>query len=345
MLTARTRRRDVRVRPSSGCSARTRRPTSGRRSGSWTRPSSMDPRGRSSSVSRRCAPISSPRRRRPMPRAGCSSRASPRPPRNGSAERRGVVIDGRHHAALVGLGEAAGLPFPEVGPVEPAAVAPIVRGASMSEDRVDLAIVGGGILGLATAYRLLERHPDMRLAILEKEAELATHQSGHNSAASSTPACTTRRARSRRGCAARARPRWRRSRPSTTSRSSAAASSSSPSTRPSSSASRVCASGPRRTASRARGRRPGAHARDRAARGRDQGALEPDDRDHRLPAGRARDRRRGPSRAAAPSTPSRARDRHHRAWLASRSSRRRAATSSRATSSPAPVSRPIGSRR
>jgi LDH2 family malate/lactate/ureidoglycolate dehydrogenase len=36
------------------------------------------------------------------------------------AERRGVVMDGRHHAALVALGEAAGLPFPEVGPVQPA---------------------------------------------------------------------------------------------------------------------------------------------------------------------------------------------------------------------------------
>jgi LDH2 family malate/lactate/ureidoglycolate dehydrogenase len=35
-------------------------------------------------------------------------------------ERRGVVIDGRHHASLVALGTAAGLPFPEVGPVEPA---------------------------------------------------------------------------------------------------------------------------------------------------------------------------------------------------------------------------------
>jgi L-2-hydroxycarboxylate dehydrogenase (NAD+) len=35
-------------------------------------------------------------------------------------ERRGVVIDGRHHAALMALGEAAGLPFPDVGPVEPA---------------------------------------------------------------------------------------------------------------------------------------------------------------------------------------------------------------------------------
>jgi L-2-hydroxyglutarate oxidase LhgO len=48
-------------------------------------------------------------------------------------------------------------------------------------DRFDVVVVGGGIIGLATAYRLLRRHPDVRLAVLEKEAELATHQSGHNS--------------------------------------------------------------------------------------------------------------------------------------------------------------------
>ncbi len=48
-------------------------------------------------------------------------------------------------------------------------------------DRVDVAIIGGGIVGLATATRLLERRPGIQLAILEKEAELATHQSGHNS--------------------------------------------------------------------------------------------------------------------------------------------------------------------
>jgi L-2-hydroxyglutarate oxidase LhgO len=46
---------------------------------------------------------------------------------------------------------------------------------------VDIAVVGGGIVGLATAYQLLAGHPGMRIAILEKEAELATHQSGHNS--------------------------------------------------------------------------------------------------------------------------------------------------------------------
>lgn len=50
----------------------------------------------------------------------------------------------------------------------------------MSDD-VDLAVVGGGIVGLATAYRLLERLPHLRLAVVEKEPELATHQSGRNS--------------------------------------------------------------------------------------------------------------------------------------------------------------------
>ncbi|MEO8229255.1 MAG: L-2-hydroxyglutarate oxidase [Chloroflexota bacterium] len=48
-------------------------------------------------------------------------------------------------------------------------------------DRVDVAIIGGGILGLATAYLLLEARPGLRIALLEKERELAAHQSGHNS--------------------------------------------------------------------------------------------------------------------------------------------------------------------
>ncbi|MBI3637467.1 MAG: L-2-hydroxyglutarate oxidase, partial [Candidatus Rokubacteria bacterium] len=49
------------------------------------------------------------------------------------------------------------------------------------ETRYDVAIVGGGILGLATARALLERAPRTRLAILEKEAKLGQHQTGHNS--------------------------------------------------------------------------------------------------------------------------------------------------------------------
>jgi L-2-hydroxyglutarate oxidase LhgO len=48
-------------------------------------------------------------------------------------------------------------------------------------DRFDLAVVGGGILGLATARALLAERPGLRLVILEKEARLASHQTGHNS--------------------------------------------------------------------------------------------------------------------------------------------------------------------
>jgi (S)-2-hydroxyglutarate dehydrogenase len=48
-------------------------------------------------------------------------------------------------------------------------------------DRSDVIVVGGGIVGLATAFRLLEARPDLRLTLVEKEAELATHQTGHNS--------------------------------------------------------------------------------------------------------------------------------------------------------------------
>jgi (S)-2-hydroxyglutarate dehydrogenase len=42
-------------------------------------------------------------------------------------------------------------------------------------------IVGGGIIGLATAYKLLEAQPGRRVIVLEKEATVAQHQSGHNS--------------------------------------------------------------------------------------------------------------------------------------------------------------------
>ncbi|MGH7680494.1 MAG: L-2-hydroxyglutarate oxidase [Candidatus Eiseniibacteriota bacterium] len=45
----------------------------------------------------------------------------------------------------------------------------------------DLAIVGGGILGLATAREVLLRVPGMKVVVLEKESSLARHQTGHNS--------------------------------------------------------------------------------------------------------------------------------------------------------------------
>jgi L-2-hydroxyglutarate oxidase len=45
----------------------------------------------------------------------------------------------------------------------------------------DLTIVGGGILGLATALKITAAYPNVKLLILEKEAELAHHQTGNNS--------------------------------------------------------------------------------------------------------------------------------------------------------------------
>jgi len=47
--------------------------------------------------------------------------------------------------------------------------------------RSDLIIIGGGIVGLATAYRFLERFPGKTVTVLEKEAEVARHQTGRNS--------------------------------------------------------------------------------------------------------------------------------------------------------------------
>ena len=48
-------------------------------------------------------------------------------------------------------------------------------------ERVDIAIIGGGIIGLATAMRLVQEYPRYRLAVLEKESQIAQHQTGHNS--------------------------------------------------------------------------------------------------------------------------------------------------------------------
>ncbi len=45
----------------------------------------------------------------------------------------------------------------------------------------DYCVIGGGIVGLATAMELLKKRPESRLILLEKEANLAQHQTGHNS--------------------------------------------------------------------------------------------------------------------------------------------------------------------
>lgn len=50
-----------------------------------------------------------------------------------------------------------------------------------SREVYDLAVVGGGIVGAATAYRLQEAYPHLRIVLIEKEKELADHQTGNNS--------------------------------------------------------------------------------------------------------------------------------------------------------------------
>ena len=45
----------------------------------------------------------------------------------------------------------------------------------------DYCVIGGGIVGLATAAKLQQAQPGARIVLLEKERELATHQTGHNS--------------------------------------------------------------------------------------------------------------------------------------------------------------------
>jgi L-2-hydroxyglutarate oxidase LhgO len=52
---------------------------------------------------------------------------------------------------------------------------------SESDRRVDLAIVGAGIVGLATARELLGRYPHLRVVVLDKEPAIAQHQTGRNS--------------------------------------------------------------------------------------------------------------------------------------------------------------------
>ena len=51
----------------------------------------------------------------------------------------------------------------------------------MEENNYDIVIVGGGIVGLASAYKLNLRFPEKKILVLEKEQTVAAHQTGHNS--------------------------------------------------------------------------------------------------------------------------------------------------------------------
>jgi L-2-hydroxyglutarate oxidase len=47
--------------------------------------------------------------------------------------------------------------------------------------KTDFCVIGGGIVGLATAYRLYQKHPEKKIVVVEKEKGLAEHQTGRNS--------------------------------------------------------------------------------------------------------------------------------------------------------------------
>ncbi len=51
----------------------------------------------------------------------------------------------------------------------------------MENNRYDIIIIGGGIVGLASAYKLNCKYPGKKILVLEKEKEVAAHQTGHNS--------------------------------------------------------------------------------------------------------------------------------------------------------------------
>ena len=51
----------------------------------------------------------------------------------------------------------------------------------MSFQNYDIGVIGGGIIGLATAMRLTQEFPRYKVVVLEKESEIAQHQTGHNS--------------------------------------------------------------------------------------------------------------------------------------------------------------------
>ena len=48
-------------------------------------------------------------------------------------------------------------------------------------DEYDIVLIGGGIVGVSTAWKLKQYYPDASILLIEKESSLSKHQGGHNS--------------------------------------------------------------------------------------------------------------------------------------------------------------------
>ncbi len=75
-------------------------------------------------------------------------------------------------------GVALGTGFGLKSSAQCAAQPPTLQPLESRGEVYDVCVVGGGIVGMATAREVLNRFPNMRVAVVEKESEVAHHQTG-----------------------------------------------------------------------------------------------------------------------------------------------------------------------
>ena len=98
----------------------------------------------------------------------------------------------------------------------------------MTDYKFDITVVGGGIIGVATAMRLASTYPKLKVGVVEKEAAVAGHQTGHNSGVIHSGIYYAPGSLKAKNCVAGARDLMKPSATRTTSSTSSAARSSSP---------------------------------------------------------------------------------------------------------------------
>ncbi|ETO06434.1 hypothetical protein RFI_30966 [Reticulomyxa filosa] len=79
------------------------------------------------------------------------------------------------------IGTSAKVPVQSSRPNQFSAMQSVDADRKKMNEVYDIIIIGAGVVGLSTARELKMRHPSLKIAILEKECEVASHQSGSNS--------------------------------------------------------------------------------------------------------------------------------------------------------------------